>query len=96
MPIGFISTFPNKTEGRISIGYAYLKQSYRGQGLGFTMRQNLINWIKNAGFKEVFAKTWKANTAMVHLNEKMGFVLQEEVKNDRIDGDSTLKFLLKL
>jgi RimJ/RimL family protein N-acetyltransferase len=94
--IGFISTFPNKTKGRISIGYAFIIQSERGKGYGYLMRESLVEWIKQKGFREIYAKTWKGNTAMVHLNEKMKFKLVEEVINDRTDGDSTLKYILSL
>ena len=94
--IALTSTFPNSVKGRISIGYTYVKTGYRGQGNGFTIRNDLVEWIKAQGFSEIYAKTWKGNVKMVALNKKMGFQLIEEVKGDRTDGDSTLKFLLKL
>ncbi|HVX92979.1 MAG TPA: GNAT family N-acetyltransferase [Candidatus Dojkabacteria bacterium] len=94
--IGFTSTFPNKHEGRISIGYAFVKKEYRGKGYGYTMRLKLIDWIKRQGFKEIYAKTWKKNLPMIRLNEKMGFKFVEEVANDRKDGDSTIKYLLEI
>lgn len=94
--IGFTTTFPNKTEGRISIGYTYIRPIFRGKGYGIEMLNLLIDWIKGKGFKEVFNKTWSSNIPVIKLNEKAGFKLIEQVKNDRKNGDSTLKYLLKL
>jgi RimJ/RimL family protein N-acetyltransferase len=93
---GLTSTFPNQNPGRISLGYTYILPKYRGRGLGIQIRTLILDWLKLAGFKEVYTKTWTGNKSMIAINKKMGFVQIGEEKNTRINGDGTLKFLYVL
>lgn len=94
--VGITSFFPNKHDGQISLGITYIREPYRSKGYGRMIREMIINEARNSGYKKVFTKTWGSNTAMIKMNDKLGFRLIEEVPDDRENGDSTVKFILDL
>lgn len=94
--MGIASLFPNSHAGQISLGITYIKKQYRSKGYGTVIRENIIQAVRDLGYKKIFTKTWASNLAMIQSNKKLGFKKIGEVENDRVNGDATIKFELDL
>jgi ribosomal protein S18 acetylase RimI-like enzyme len=77
------------------IGIAVLP-ALRGQGVGSELLQRAIIDLKNRGLKSTVTKTWESNAASIALLKKFGFKKYKTVKDDRINGESTIWFKCKL
>lgn len=93
--LGFISLFPYK-ENIFAIGPMYIKKEFQGRGIGKFQVVNLMKWAREKGIRELFTKTWGHNTASRKIFESVGFIIDKEILNDRVDGDSTINYKLKL
>jgi len=94
-PVSYITALPYKPT-IISVGPMYVSKNHQGQGLGKKQLQEFINWAKEKHYEEIYAKTWSGNEASKNVFLKLGFQITEEVPNDRINGDSTVKLFLKI
>ena len=51
----------------------YIKKEYRGQGIGRTLVNNVINYIKDKGYKSIYIGTSDHFNGAKKFYEKMGF-----------------------
>lgn len=91
--IGFISSFPGKQEGMLSLGVMYILPQHRGKGYGIKMVELFIDYAKSRGFQRVFTKTWSSNIGSNRIFTELGFVETENIPNDRENGDATIKYM---
>jgi ribosomal protein S18 acetylase RimI-like enzyme len=77
------------------IGIAVLPD-LRGKGVGSELLQRAIMDLKGRGLKSTMTKTWESNAASIALLQKSGFKKYKTVKDDRVNGESTLWFKCKL
>ena len=94
-PVSYISILPYKP-CIISIGPMFVSEKARGQGLGKKQVEELIKWSKTENYSSIYTKTWSGNTASRKIFESLGFEKTEEIPNDRINGDASIKYLLNL
>lgn len=93
--IGFLLLI-DEQDNFISIGPMYISKKFRGLGFGEKQIQEIINQLKQSNFKGIKTKTWGQNKVSQKIFEKLGFKLIEEKPNNRINGDSTVKYFLEL
>jgi len=96
-PVSYISALPYGDHTDIvAIGPMYVSQSERGKGLGRMQVEEFIKYATSQEFKGIFTKTWGTNTASQKIFESLGFKVIGTKENDRIDGSSTLNYMLNL
>ena len=93
--IGFISII-DEQDYFVSIGPMYILKNYRGLGFGEKQVKEIISQLKQFNFKGIKTKTWGQNKTSRKIFEKLDFKLIEEKPNNRINGDSTVKYYLEL
>jgi RimJ/RimL family protein N-acetyltransferase len=97
--IGLISSFPNPKrfdETVLSIGAMYILPENRGKGIGKKALKLFLENAKKRGFKKAFTKTWSSNKASNKIFQEVGFKEESRIKNDRINGDDTIEYLLEM
>lgn len=55
------------------IGFMYVKDAYRGKGVGQAILQGLNEWFKSRNMKEVRIKVYENNPKAIKAYEKAGF-----------------------
>lgn len=93
--IGFISLFL-LDESVVSIGPMYISRKFRGKGYGQLQVDEILNYCRDSGYKKIKTKTWGKNIASRKIFENLGFKQYEEELNNRVNGDSTVKFIREL
>lgn len=83
-------------DNSIAIGPMYVGEAYRGQGLGTMQVADFIDRANKHGLQHVFTKTWGSNTASRAIFERLGFVVESVIDDDRTDGDSTVCYVKEL
>ncbi|MBN1645075.1 GNAT family N-acetyltransferase [Candidatus Woesearchaeota archaeon] len=83
-----------KGRGKL-IGIGFLRK-YRGKGHGLKLAKKVVSILKCAGNKDIVTRTWESNSASQKLFKQLGFKKYRTIKNDRINGESTFLFRLKL
>lgn len=94
--ISYIIGLGHKNDSTITIGPMYVSREYQRRGLGRRQVVDFIEIAKNDGYKNVYTKTWLGNKASRTIFESLGFVESGITPDDRVDGDSTIKYLLEL
>ncbi len=97
--VGLISSFPTPErfgDEVISIGAMYILPEQKGQGYGKAALKKFLEEAKNQGFKKAFTKTWSSNKASNKILEKLGFEEEGRKEKDRVNGDDTIKYILKI
>lgn len=92
--VGIVSAFPHKDPNTLSLGIMYILPEHRGKGYGKLMIKLFIEYARKEGFKKIYTKTWSSNIASKKVFNKLGFKEISRVENDRVNGDSTVKYLL--
>ena len=95
-PVGFITVLPVKDPEVLYIGPMYIKGGQRGKGFGRLQVLRLIEWARPIGYKRVKVMTWGENKQSRRIFENMSFTVLEELPDQRINGDSSVKYLLEL
>lgn len=93
--IGFLSIIVEE-DHIASIGPMYISVKFRGRGFGEKQVREVVSQLKHLKFKTIKTRTWGENKASRKIFEKLKFKLVEEKLNNRINGDSTVKYYLKL
>lgn len=93
--VGFATILPYKAAKMLSIGPLYVKKKYQGQGLGKTLVAEVISWAMHRGLKGLFTQTWGENERSRRVFEKLGFEFLGAKPNTRVNGDSTIQYMLK-
>lgn len=91
--VGFVSILPTKDENMLAIGPMYISKKHRGLGLGKRLVDEIINWAQSKKVHKLFTKTWGQNAQSRKIFESLGFICAEEKLNQRINGDSTVKYI---
>lgn len=92
--VGFAMILPYKEKDIRSIGPIYVRKSFQGKGLGKKLVQEVVSWAKRQKLKGLFTQTWGENIRSRRVFEQLGFVLQKEIPDKRVNGDSTIHYLL--
>ena len=95
-PIGFAVILPHKEEKVVSIGPLYVREQVQGRGLGRRLIEGLIEWAKTKEVRALFTQTWGGNTRARRLLEDLGFQFLREKPDTRVNGDSTVQYLLEI
>ena len=95
-PVGFAVILPHKEDKVVSIGPVYVREQLQGRGLGRRLIGGLIEWAKAREVKALFTQTWGGNTRARRLLEDLGFQFLREKPDTRVDGDSTVQYLLEV
>ncbi len=95
-PASYITALSNKDNNTISIGPMFVSGKHRNSGLGKKQVLDFINLYKNKGANDFFTKTWQNNNASIKIFTDLGFKEIKRHPNDRIDGDSTIDYMLIL
>lgn len=94
--VGFVSLFHSNIKDTVAIGPMYISKKFRCKGYGRLQIVELIKYCRDKNYKEIKTKTWGKNIASKKIFDSLGFELYEEVKNNRVDGDSTVKYKICL
>ncbi len=93
---GFVSLLPGADGETLDIGPTYIRPAYRNRGLGSRQIQAVVQWARARGIRHMGVRTWGENTRARQVFGKAGFVLEREVSNARVNGDSTVYYRLDL
>lgn len=96
VPISYVAIRGHEDATKAWVGPMYVAESHKGQGLGKQQLMNMVTKAWSLGWTGVFVKTWESNAASRAIFESLGFKHQETIPNDRVDGSSTVKYLLQL
>lgn len=66
------------------IARVYTEEEYRGRGIAKILINEIIEYAKENGYKELILDTWKTNTAAKTLYEKLGFIEMEAFDIDKL------------
>jgi RimJ/RimL family protein N-acetyltransferase len=94
--VGFISILPNNEEEALAIGPMYILKEYQGLGLGKKQVVELVEWAKCKQTRKIYTRTWGQNRRSRKIFECLGFILIAENPGQRINGDSTFKYVLNI
>lgn len=95
-PVGFTMTVPESDARTLSIGPTFISSRLRGQGLGKTMIQQVIEWARARGIDTMIVATWGGNLVARGTFEAAGFRFVDEELDTRVNGDSTVTYELDL
>jgi len=94
--VGYVIVLPHPREATLTIGPLYVSEQYRGAGLGRRLVTAAVEWARAAGARELEVATWGRNARARKLFEHLGFQLVGEIPDARVNGDSTVEYLLKV
>ena len=95
-PVGYVTIFPHDDSGALDIGPLYVRLQCRGRGLGRRLMERALEYAGDGGVQKVFTATWGENNRVQRLFESLGFKPIREIPDARIDGDSTIEYVLRL
>lgn len=93
---GFISLLPTREGNALAIGPMYIKPGFRGKGLGRIQVEEVINWARCNKIKRLYTKTWGENYSSRRIFESLGFIMIKEIPRRRVNGYSTVKYMLDI
>ncbi len=94
--IGYISLILDPENNFLDIGPMFILKNYRGKGYGQKQVEFVITWAKLNNYKTIETRTWGNNLGSRKIFNSLNFIQTKEIKNDRIDGDSSIFFELSL
>lgn len=89
--IGY-AAFIFKSNKRAALKGIGLLKKYRKKGIGKNLALLAIKEIKKKGIKTIISRTWESNTASQSLMGSIGLKKYRTIKNDRINGESSVWF----
>ncbi len=92
--VSYITTLSYQDFNSVSIWPMFVSNKVHGKGIGKKQVLDFINLYKNKGTNAFFTKTWQNNNASIKIFIDLGFKEIKRHPNDRIDGDSTIDYLL--
>lgn len=95
-PLGFITIFPENDPEKLYVGPMYISTAQRGKGLGSLQFGRLLEWARANGYKQANLMTWGGNKGSRRIFEEAGFIVVEEKSDQRVNGDSSVFYELKL
>ncbi len=94
--VSYIVALSGRKDDEIAIGPMYVTEDSRGRGLGKQQIADFVQLFTERGYKSIFTKTWLGNTASRHSFESLGFTEAGRKDGDRINGDSTIFYELRV
>jgi GNAT superfamily N-acetyltransferase len=94
--VSYIVALSGRSDNEIAIGPMYVAESFRGSGLGKRQIMDFIQLYTEQGYESIYTKTWIGNTVSRHSFESTGFIEVDRTDNDRVDGDSTISYVLQI
>jgi len=95
-PVGYVTVFPHDDSGALDIGPLYVRAQYRGRGLGRRLMERALEYARGNDAQEIYTATWGENIRVQRLFESLGFTRIREIPEARINGDSTVEYVLRL
>lgn len=92
--VGFAVVFVK--DSSLIIGPIYIASAYQGQGYSKVLLKHIVRLAKNKNLDSIVTKTWGENKASRHLFQSHDFTQLKEVLDDRVNGDSTVSYMLQL
>lgn len=75
-----------RTSHRVEFGVAVKKQ-YWGQSIGKSLIQEMLQWADQKGIRKVTLQVLETNQKAIALYERLGFIVEGELKDDKKIGD---------
>ena len=75
---------PSKT---VTIESLYVSEEYRHKGIATTLKRNVEKWAKSLRAQQVIGTVLASNTAMLTLNEKLGYRVQKVIMQKELNSD---------
>jgi ribosomal protein S18 acetylase RimI-like enzyme len=82
--------------GTLVIGPMYVGAAHRGHGLGRRLVAETVAWARARGVRRLLVETWGRNDRARRIFEALGFMCVAEELDTRVDGDSTVSYMLEL
>jgi ribosomal protein S18 acetylase RimI-like enzyme len=95
-PVGYVTIFPNAESDALDIGPLYVRKQCRGRGLGRRLMESALEYAREKGVQKVYTATWGENLRVRRLFESLGFEYIRTIPDARINGDSTVEYVLLL
>ena len=95
-PVGYVTILPREDSDALDIGPLYVGTQYRGRGLGRRLMEGALDYARGEGVKKIHTATWGENRRVQRLFESLGFERIREIPDARINGDSTVEYVLRL
>lgn len=92
---GFISLLPEDDQS-LSVGPMYVRPAFQGQGIGGAQFQAAVDWAQERGARRLWVRTWGGNVRARRVFERAGFSLDREIPDHRVNGDSTVYYLMDI
>lgn len=95
--IGYISILLHPEKKTLDITPMFILPKFSGKGYGKTQVEFILRYALKNNYQIIETKTWGENYGSKRIFESLGFVKIKEIKNDRINEDSSIfyKKLLK-
>lgn len=93
---GFISLLPDEECDTLSVGPMYVSPVFQGRGIGGAQFRAVVAWARERGIRRLWVRTWGGNVRARRVFERAGFSLDHEIPNHRVNGDSTVYYLLDI
>jgi L-amino acid N-acyltransferase YncA len=94
--VSYIIALSGRNNTEIAIGPMYVAKDSRGNGVGKQQIADFIQLFTERGYTSIFTKTWLGNAASRHSFESLGFIKIGREDGDRVDGDSTISYELRI
>ncbi|MBX4383891.1 GNAT family N-acetyltransferase, partial [Mycobacterium tuberculosis] len=64
-----------------------VKKQYWGQSIGKSLIQEMLQWADQKGIRKVTLQVLETNRKAIALYERLGFIVEGELKDDKKIGD---------
>ncbi|WP_420802221.1 GNAT family N-acetyltransferase [Staphylococcus hyicus] len=71
----------------VTIESLYVSEEYRHKGIATTLKRNVERWAKSLRAQQVIGTVLASNTAMLTLNEKLGYRVQKVIMQKELNSD---------
>ncbi len=93
---GFVSLLPDEDADTLSVGPMYVRPAFQGQGIGGAQFAAVVAWAQERGARRLWVRTWGGNVRARRVFERAGFNLDHEIPDHRVNGDSTVYYLMDI
>ena len=94
--VSYIVALSGRKDDEIAIGPMYVAKDSRGRGLGKQQVADFVQLFTERGYRSIFTRTWLSNAASRHSFESLGFIEADRKNGDRVNGDSTISYELRI
>lgn len=94
--ISYVIALSGRHDDEIAIGPMYVAKDFRGKGVGTEQIKDFIKHYADQSYDMIYTKTWMNNAASQHSFASTGFIEAGREIGNRIDGDTTISYVLHL